>query len=189
MAHTHSCRNSPHAHSVPGTTSCSSQHRQQRRSHPELPECGVKGQWDRWSVGPPSFGKYSVGSSPVQASNPIEAPASWGGGVGGGTGTGRGAGAWLTVLGLIPVVSVQLLVDLLFFRFDHGRVALSQFAEEGGWLAGVAWGLGAHPAAKIRCPRLACLVLSLHTFVDGALITCHVLETQNQASPTPRLHP
>lgn len=58
----------------------------------------------------------------------------------------------LTVFRLVPVVCVQLLVDFLFLRLHHGRVALGQLAEEGRRLAGVAWRFGAHPAAGIGHP-------------------------------------
>ena len=84
-------------------------------------------------------------------------------------------------------MGVQLLIDLLFLRFDHGRVALSQLTEERRRLAGVAWRFGAHPVARIRHPRSVHLVLSLHTLDDGALTTCAALEIQNDASPTPEL--
>lgn len=77
----------------------------------------------------------------------------------------------LTVFRLVPVVGVELLVDLLFLRLDHGGVALGQLAEEGRRLAAVAWGFGAHPAARTRHPRSVRLVLSLLPFEDGALTT------------------
>lgn len=62
-------------------------------------------------------------------------------------------------------------IDLLFLRLDHGGVALGQLAEEGRRLAAVAWGFGAHPAARTRHPRSVRLVLSLLPFEDGALTT------------------
>lgn len=141
----HSCKYSPRApvcwesfwaqHSVPPDTYS------KERDHPRLLEHEVMGQWERWSAGPPSQ------AGPQPRAPVILLP---------------GRGGPLTVFWLIPVVGVQLLIDLLFLRFDHGRVALGQLAEERRRLAGVAWRFGAHPAVRIRHPRLVHLGLFVH---------------------------
>jgi len=54
----------------------------------------------------------------------------------------------LTVLRFIFVGRAELLDDLLLLGLHHGRVALSQLAEESWRLSVVSWGLGPHPAKQ-----------------------------------------
>lgn len=138
------------------------------RAPPGLPERRGRGR-GRSGRGPPVLWQAPCGFHGRAGPQPHRGPSpGWGGAYYTLARPGWGA---LTILWLVPVVGVELLVNLLFLGLDHGGVALCQFAEEGRWLAGVAWRLGAHPAAKIRHPRSVGSALSLHTFDDGALVT------------------